>query len=77
VQKVAGEFLEVFDLADAIHLGNDPVEHALDFLVGSFGKERSLKFQASLMAEKLLTIELRNTLPFWIPLAREYSANGI
>jgi hypothetical protein len=30
MQQMAGEFLEILDFADAIHFGNDPVEHAFD-----------------------------------------------
>jgi hypothetical protein len=55
---VACEFLEVFDLADAVHLVDDLVEHGFDFFVRLFGEKRTLAFEATFMPEKFLAIEI-------------------
>lgn len=63
VEKMAGEFFEIFNFADAVHLGNDTVEHAFDFFVGSFLEEGPLAFQAALMPQKLFSVEVRDEFP--------------
>jgi hypothetical protein len=57
-KQVACEFFEVFDLADAIHLVDDFIEHGFDFFVRLFREERPLAFEPTFMPEKFLTIEI-------------------
>jgi hypothetical protein len=61
---VAGEFFKIIDFADAIDLGNDPVEYAFNFLVRAFAEERSLTFQSAFVAEKLLPVKIGDEFPF-------------
>jgi hypothetical protein len=58
MKQVAGEFLEVIHFADAIDLGNDSIQDALDFLVGALAEKCALAFQAGLMPKEFLAIEL-------------------
>jgi hypothetical protein len=60
---MAREFLEVIDLANAVHLCDDPVQDTLDFLVSAFSKECPLTFQAALVAKKLLPVKVRDAFP--------------
>jgi len=63
LKQVTGEFLKILDFADAVNLGDDPVEHSFNFLVGAFAKERSLAFQSAFVAEKLLAVKIRDAFP--------------
>ena len=53
---MAGEFLEVLDLADLVHFFENLIQDRLDFLVRLLLKERPLAFQAALVAQKFFPI---------------------
>jgi hypothetical protein len=57
---VTGQFLEVLDLADLLHLIDDPIQNRLDLLVRLFLEERPLAFQSTLMAKEFFLIEGRD-----------------
>jgi hypothetical protein len=61
---MAGQFLEVFNLADPVHLIDDSVQDGLDLLIRFFLKERTLALQPAPVAQELFLVEIGYSLPF-------------
>jgi hypothetical protein len=49
VKKVTGEFLEILDFANLVHLVDDSIQDRFNFLVRLLLKERPLAFQPALV----------------------------
>ena len=62
-KQVACKFFEVLDLADAIHLFDDFIEDGFDFFVRLFREKRALAFEAALVPQKFLSIEIGDVFP--------------
>jgi hypothetical protein len=56
VEEVAGEFFEILDLADLVHLIDDSIDDGLDFFVGFLLEERALAFQPRFVPQELLFV---------------------
>jgi len=61
---MACQFFEVLDLADLIHLIDDPVQYGFNLLVCLFLKERALAFQPTLVPQEFFFVESGDLLFF-------------
>jgi hypothetical protein len=57
VKKVAGEFLEILDLANLIHFVNNSIQDGFNFLVRLLLKERPLAFQPTLVPQEFFLVK--------------------
>ena len=57
VEEVAGQFFEILDLADLVHLIDDSIDDGLDFFVGFLLEERALAFQPRFVPQELLFVK--------------------